>query len=65
MEMLSDCAKTQLELHAKLKDARLETERTAIQTAINALDAKIDHVVFQIYGLNQDEIEQLTPSTRR
>ena len=59
MEMLSDCAKTQLELHARLKDEQLETDRTAIQSAIDALDGKIDQTVYKIYNLTQDEIEQL------
>ena len=64
MQTLSDCAKTQLELHAKLKDARLESDRKTIQSAINTLDTKIDQTVYKIYGLTKDEIEQLTPSTR-
>ena len=59
MQTLSNCAKKQLELHAKLKNSRLETDRKTIQSAIDALDAKIDSVVFQIYGLTKDEIEQI------
>ena len=64
MQTLSDCAKTQLELHAKLKDVRLETDRKTIQSAINTLDTKIDNVVYQVYGLTQDEIEKITMPTR-
>ena len=52
-------AKKQLELHAKLKEERLESEKQSIQTLITALDAKIDEIVYAIYGLTQEEIESL------
>ena len=59
MQMLSDYAKTMLELHAKLKDAKIPQEMEIIKHAIEALDAKIDKVVYQIYGLTNEEVDQL------
>ena len=35
------------------------SDRVAIQSTIDALDAKIDEIVYAIYGLTQEEIEQL------
>ena len=34
-------------------------DRVAIQSTIDALDAKIDEIVYKIYELTQEEIEQL------
>ena len=59
MGTLTAYAKKQLELHAKLKEAKLESEKQSIQTLITSLDAKIDEIVYAIYGLTQEEIEQL------
>jgi len=59
LEALTAYAKRQLELHAKLKEARLESDKQSIQTLIASLDAKIDEIVYAIYGLTQEEIEQL------
>ena len=52
-------AKKQLELHVKLKEAKLESEKQSINMLIVALDAKIDEIVYAIYGLTHEEIEQL------
>ena len=59
MDALATLAKEELTQHALLKEARLESDRVAIQSTIDALDAKIDEIVYAIYGLTQDEIESL------
>ena len=59
LEALTSYAKRQLELHAKLKEAKLASEKQSIQTLITSLDAKINEMVYAIYGLTQEEIEQL------
>ena len=52
MDALTSYAKKELELHKNLKDAKLESDRDVIQKAIMALDAKIDDVVYKIYGVS-------------
>jgi len=52
MEALTNYAKKELELHAKLKDAKLESDCKMLQSAIVALDGKIDEVVYKIYGVS-------------
>jgi len=59
MKMLSEYAKKELELHAKLKEAKLESDRDVIQKAIMALDDKIDQIIYKIYELSKDDIEKL------
>jgi len=59
MDALTSLAKEQLSQHTQLKEAKLESDRSVIQSTIAALDAKIDAIVYSIYGLTQDEIEKL------
>ena len=59
MDALTSLAKEQLAQHAQLKEAKLESDRSVIQSTIAALDAKIDAIVYKIYGLSQNEIEKL------
>ena len=35
------------------------SDRVAIQSTLDALDAKIDEIVYKIYGLTNEEIESL------
>ena len=51
MDALTALAKEQLAQHAQLKEAKLESDRSVIQSTIAALDAKIDAIVYKIYGL--------------
>ena len=59
MQALSDYAKQELALHAKLKEARTPQDESTIENAIKALDAQIDRLVYKIYGLTNDEIAKL------
>ena len=46
-----------LDLNKKLQDARLEQERTMLSRQIEALDAAIDKLVYELYGLTNEEIK--------
>jgi hypothetical protein len=39
-----------------LQDARLEQERTMLSRQIEATDSAIDTLVYEIYGLTEEEI---------
>ena len=56
MQALSDYAKQELALHARLKEARTPQDESTIENAIKALDAQIDTIVYKIYGLTDEEI---------
>ena len=45
-----------LELHERLEEARIERERTVIGAQIEATDRQIDRLVYELYGLTEDEI---------
>jgi hypothetical protein len=45
-----------LELHRQLAAARTPQERTALERQITATDAEIDRLVYDLYGLTEDEI---------
>jgi hypothetical protein len=45
-----------LDLNKKLQDARLEQERTMLSRQIGATDATIDKLVYELYGLTEEEI---------
>lgn len=46
---------TMLDLHAKQADAATDAERDALQQRIDEVDAEIDQLVYELYGLNEDE----------
>jgi len=45
-----------LDLNKRLQDARLEQEKTQLSRQIEATDASIDKLVYELYGLTGDEI---------
>jgi hypothetical protein len=45
-----------LDLNKKVQDARLEQEKTQLSRQIAATDAAIDTLVYELYGLTEDEI---------
>jgi len=45
-----------LALHMKLATARAPHERTSLQTQIAATDRQIDRLVYELYGLTEEEI---------
>ena len=45
-----------LNLNKKLQDARLEQEKTMLSRQIEATDGAIDKLVYELYGLTEEEI---------
>ena len=45
-----------LDLNKKLQDARLEQEKMMLSRQIEATDASIDMLVYELYGLTEEEI---------
>ncbi len=45
-----------LDLNKKVQDARLEQEKTLLSRQIEATDAAIDTLVYELYGLTEEEI---------
>ena len=46
-----------LDLNKKLQDAKLEQEKTLLSRQIEATDASIDKLVYELYGLTEEEIK--------
>jgi hypothetical protein len=46
-----------LTLHERLSEARIGRERTVIGHQIAATDRRIDRLVYDLYGLTEDEIQ--------
>jgi hypothetical protein len=46
-----------LALHPQLAAAKTPQERTALERQITATDAQIDRLVYDLYGLTDDEIK--------
>ena len=46
-----------LALHKQLAAAKTETDRTIFQRQIDATDREIDALVYQLYGLTEEEIQ--------
>jgi hypothetical protein len=45
-----------LTLHKQLADARTPHEQTNLQRQIEAMDGQIDSLVYELYGLTEEEI---------
>ena len=45
-----------LDLNKKVQGARLEQEKTQFSRQIEATDAAIDTLVYELYGLTEEEI---------
>ena len=46
-----------LDLHKKLPAAQTDQEKTALQRQIADTDQRIDRLVYDLYGLTEDEIK--------
>lgn len=46
-----------LELHKKFSGAKLSNEKEMIQRRIDATDSEIDRIVYELYGLTDEEIK--------
>jgi hypothetical protein len=54
-----------LALYERLAEARIERERTVIGHQIAATDRQIDRLVYELYGLSEEEIEVVEEATAR
>ena len=45
-----------LDLNKRLQDAKLDHEKTLLQRQVEATDASIDKLVYELYGLTAEEI---------
>jgi hypothetical protein len=46
-----------LELNKKLQDAKLDHDKTRLSRQVEAMDASIDKLVYELYGLTEEEIK--------
>jgi len=53
-----------LSLHKQLSEARSAAQKEVTQRQINATDAEIDRLVYELYGLTDDEIEIVEEGTK-
>jgi hypothetical protein len=53
-----------LGLHKKLAEAKTDHEKTVLQREIETTDRQIDGLVYELYGLTDDEIRIVDRSTR-
>ena len=52
-----------LDLTPKMRTAKLETDKATLQNAITATDYEIDRLVYDLYGLTEDEIKLVEESS--
>jgi len=43
-------------LHKQLEDAKTPHEKTALQRQIDATDQQIDQLIYELYGLTEEQI---------
>jgi hypothetical protein len=53
-----------LTLHQQLSAAQTPHERTLLQRQIEAMDGQIDRLVYELYGLTEEEIRMVEEGTR-
>jgi len=46
-----------LELHKKHHDARMERDKELYERQIKMVDARIDRLVYDLYGLTEEEVK--------
>jgi len=62
---LASLVERMLELHERLAGARIERERAVIGHQILATDRQIDRLVYELYGLTDEEIKIVEEATAR
>jgi hypothetical protein len=53
-----------LALHKQLSEAKSSAQKEIIQRQINTTDAEIDRLVYELYGLTDDEIKIVEEGTK-
>ena len=54
-----------LDLHKRLPDAKTHHERTLLQRQIDTTDKQIDQLVYELYGLTEEEIRIIEDATEK
>ena len=52
-----------LDLQQRLGETKMAHDKTAIQRQIDATDGQIDQLVYELYGLSDDEIRLVEEAT--
>jgi len=58
-DRMVELVQTMLKLHKQLAAANTNHEKTAIQRQIDATDKQIDQLVYELYGLTEEEINMI------
>jgi hypothetical protein len=53
-----------LSLHQRLPAAKSAHDKTVLQRDIDATDREIDRLVYQLYGLTEEEIKTVEEATK-
>ncbi|MGF1470295.1 MAG: Eco57I restriction-modification methylase domain-containing protein [Rubrobacteraceae bacterium] len=64
-ETMVELVEQMLGLHEKVEEAKIETERTVIGHQMSATDRQIDNLVYELYGLTDEEIQIVEEATAR
>jgi hypothetical protein len=63
-DRMADMVETMLALHKKLSAARTADDKTALTRQIDATDRQIDQLVYELYGLSEEEIAIVENATQ-
>jgi hypothetical protein len=63
-ERLASLVERTVTLHRKLSEAKISQEKTIIQHQIEATDRQIDQLVYELYGLTEEEIKLVEKATQ-
>jgi hypothetical protein len=56
-QSLTNAADTMLDLHRKLTAAKNPNDKTGLQREIESTDRQVDQLVYELYGLTEEEIK--------
>ena len=63
LERIVSLAESMLHLHKQLASAKTTHDKTVIQRQIDATDKQIDQLIYQLYGLTDEEIQIVESAT--
>ena len=63
-DRMVELVETMLKLHKDLKVAKTDHEKSLIQRQIDATDKQIDQLVYELYGLTDEEIRTVEEATK-
>ena len=63
-DRMVELVQTMLDLHRQLSSAGPDHDRTLLARRIEATDRQIDRLVYELYGLTEEEIELVEAASR-